>query len=113
MEEVVLSSFVETLNFDPDDVSVDTNCYEAGLTSIDSLRLRDILQTKLAVEDIPFNTILTNPSIEGMSLALQRLTDSNDQEQKIAYNPVVTLGTKGSKQPPGLTILAWERSWSS
>lgn len=99
IEEIVFLSFVEILDLDPDDIGIDSSVFEAGITSIDLLRLKTMLQNKLGVAQIPLILILTNPSAEGMSKALERLARGEDGDHLGEYNPVVALGTKGLKTP--------------
>lgn len=99
MEELVFSTFVEILGFSTDEIGIDSSLYEVGITSVDLLRLKDALEKKLALADIPLITILSNPSAEELSSALEQLKLSTNGEHHSPYNPVVALGTKGSKTP--------------
>lgn len=97
-EEVVLSTFLDVLELDSEDIGVESNMLEAGITSIDLLRMQKELQSKFSIADIPLITLLTNPTIEGMSTAL-------DRSKVLAcalgavYNPVVPMSTKGTRTP--------------
>ena len=97
-EEVVLSTFVDVLELNSEDVGVESNMLEVGITSMDLLRMQKVLQTRFSIAEIPLITLLTNPTIEGMSAALDRSKDLAAGEG-IAYNPVVPMSTKGSKTP--------------
>lgn len=97
MEEVVLASFIDVLDFSAEEIGVGSNLFEVGITSIDLLRLRVVLQNKLDLAEISLITILSNPNAEEMSKALERLKSGNDREYERPYNPVVALGTKGSR----------------
>lgn len=97
-EKVVLSTFLDLLELDSADIGVDSNMLEAGITSIDLLKMQKVLQTKFAIAEIPLITLLTNPTIEGMSTAIDKSRGA--ASGKFAeYTPVVPLGTKGSKTP--------------
>ncbi len=97
-EKVVLSTFLEVLELDSEDIGVDSNMLEAGITSIDLLRMQKILQTKFFIAEIPLITLLTNPTIEGMSAAIDGLKGLASGAA-VPYNPVVPMSTKGSKTP--------------
>ena len=97
-EKVVLSTFLDVLELDTDDIGVDNNMLDAGITSIDLLRMQKVLQAKFAIDEIPLITLLMNPTIEGMSAAIDR-SKGNPSGKVAAYNPVIPLSTKGPKTP--------------
>ena len=97
-EKVVLATFLDILELDSEDIGVESNMLEAGITSIHLLRMQKELQTKFSVADIPLITLLTNPTIESMSAALDRLKAPMSGKGEV-YNPVVPMGYKGSKTP--------------
>lgn len=99
MENIVFSSFVEVLGFTAEEIGINSNLFEVGITSIDLLRLKSVLQKKLALADIPLITILSNPSAEEMARALEQLRPGEGQNHPSPYNPVVALATKGSRTP--------------
>lgn len=77
---------------------VEANMLEAGITSIDLLKMQKELQSKFSIADIPLITLLTNPTIEGMSAALDRSKGLVCGKGAV-YNPVVPMSTKGTKTP--------------
>ena len=97
-EKVVLSTFLDVLELDTDDLGVDSNMLDAGITSIDLLRMQKVLQAKFAIAEIPLITLLVNPTIEGTSVAIDR-SKGTPSGKVAAYNPVIPLSTKGSKTP--------------
>lgn len=97
-EKVVLSIFLDVLELDSENLGVDSNMLEAGITSMDLLRMQKILQSRFAIAEIPLITLLTNPTVEGMSAAIDR-SKGTASGKVTAYNPVIPLGTKGSKTP--------------
>ena len=99
LEDIVFLSFMDVFDFSPEDIGVESSFFEAGVTSIDLLRLKRVLQNKLGVRDIPLIIVLTNPSVQDMAKALERLTSTANQSEVGVYSPVVALGTKGSKLP--------------
>ena len=97
-EEVVLSTFLDVLELDSEDIGVESNMLEAGITSMDLLRMQKELQSKFSIADIPLITLLTNPTIESMSTALDRSKVLACALGAI-YNPVVPMSTKGTRTP--------------
>lgn len=97
-EKIVSSTFLDILELDAEDIGVESNMLEAGITSMDLLRMQKELQTKFSIADIPLITLLTNPTIEGMSAALDRSKVLAGSRGTV-YNPVVPMSTKGAKTP--------------
>jgi len=99
MEELIISSLEEIPNSDVDLFGVNTNLFEAGITSIDLLRLKAALQHKMGVADIPLIKMLTNSTIEDLASALERMNVPNAGYEVPMYDPVVPLNTKGTRSP--------------
>ena len=97
-EKVVLSTFLAVLELDSEDIGVESNMLEAGITSMDLLRMQKVLQTEFSIAEIPLITLLTNPTIEGMSTAIDRLKGVASGKD-LVYSPVVPMGSKGNKTP--------------
>jgi thioesterase domain-containing protein len=65
-----------------------------GVSSIEIIRLKTKIQTALDLKvEIPIITVMTNPTIAALSVAILSL------QRPKAYNPVVTLQSGGSKTP--------------
>lgn len=97
-EKVVLSTFLDVLELDSEEIGLESNMLEAGITSIDLLKMQKVLQTEFAIADLPLIVLLTNPTIEGMSAAIDR-SKGDAFGKGTDYNPVVPLSTKGTKTP--------------
>ena len=97
-EKVVLSTFLDILELDSEEIGVESNMLEAGITSIHLLRMQKVLQTTFGIAEIPLITLLTNPTIEGMSAALDRIKGLSPGSDTV-YNPVVPMSTKGDRTP--------------
>ena len=95
-EKVVLSTFLTVLELDSDDIGVESNMLEAGITSMDLLRMQKVLQTEFSIAEVPLITLLTNPTVEGMSAAIDRLKGVAS-DNGLVYSPVVRMGSKGNK----------------
>jgi thioesterase domain-containing protein len=74
-------------------IGVNATMFEVGLTSVDLLKLKRQIEAPLHLDEIPLITMMKHPSVRDLANALQ---GSNAQT---AYNPVVQLGSQGSKTP--------------
>ena len=97
-EQAIFSIFVDILELDSKVIGVESNMFEAGITSIELLRMQKVLQNRFAIAEIPLITLLTNPTIEGMSAAVDR-SKGPSAIKVVAYDPVVPLSTKGDETP--------------
>jgi aryl carrier-like protein len=64
---------------------VETNIFSVGMTSIDMLRLKQRLQQKLRLEEVPLITMMTNPTVRSFVSVIDGLQGPH------SYNPVVVL----------------------
>ena len=93
-EAKILDLFSKRFNIPAEEVSVTSSLWDVGVSSIDLINFKQRIQDGLGLEEeIPLITILTNPSIRGMSNALVKPTGPQP------YDPVVKLQTNGSKTP--------------
>ncbi|KUJ06386.1 putative non-ribosomal peptide synthase-like protein [Mollisia scopiformis] len=93
-EASILKVFSETFDIPEEDIGINTSLFEMGVSSIEIIRLKTRIESELSLpNEIPIITIMTNPTISALSLALLEL--SNPKE----YNPIVTLQSGGSKTP--------------
>ena len=99
MEAIVKSVFLDVLGLQEGDIFPSTNFYDAGVTSIDLLRLKAALQARLELTDIPLIAILSNPSIETTASSLEKRCKIGESVEAANYEPVVVLNSKGAKTP--------------
>ncbi|MCJ1279112.1 hypothetical protein MMC21_006936 [Puttea exsequens] len=99
MEATVQSVFTEALELDVTTVGLDTNIYDAGVTSIELLRLKTILQTKTELSNIPLTIVSNNACIRGIAAELEKMKQNEFTSFTGTYTPVVILGSKGTKTP--------------
>ena len=93
MERLLLAVFEASLELPAREFGVTTSVFEMGVTSIDLIKLKRRIETRLALEvEIPMVTMMTNPTVRSIAAAL------NDLGPK-QYNPVVTLQSHGIKHP--------------
>jgi acyl-CoA synthetase (AMP-forming)/AMP-acid ligase II/thioesterase domain-containing protein len=128
LETTLQNEFAETMGFpDPSLVGVDTSIFDLGFSSMDVIRLKHRLDTRLGIT-IPNIMFLTHPSVRLLAAALTKMTakprspadsaigisepsspssESQPADLDNSYDPVVTLCPKGSAPPlwlvhPGL-----------
>ena len=77
VERSVLAELGEDLGFPEDQVGVDDNIFDLGMTSLHLIafkkRIRNV-STLTCGNKIPFTTLLSNPSIQGIANALASMT---------------------------------------
>ncbi|KAF2868515.1 hypothetical protein BDV95DRAFT_678929 [Massariosphaeria phaeospora] len=91
-EKEFLQDFEDILGLQLSTIGVDTPIFDMGVTSIDLIRLKRRIDTRLSL-DVPIVTLMNNPTARSMAAALA------DMKNTTAYNPVVTLRHSGSKTP--------------
>ncbi|KAJ5902061.1 hypothetical protein N7495_002589 [Penicillium taxi] len=94
-EKAVQSVFTEVFDTSRDTLSIHTNLFDLGCSSLEIFQMKWLLQNKSDLPDnIPITTIISHPTIERLAAAL----DPNSNSQR-SYDPVVTLRTGGTKTP--------------
>ena len=92
-EQSVLKILCEMFYLSLDEIGIDANIFELGVTSIGLFAFKEHVQEALVVQkEIPLIILLANPTIRGIA-------DAIDNENSKAYNPVVPLQTHGTKTP--------------
>ena len=92
-EEMLLHECLDSFGFSSQDVGVKTNIFDMGVNSMNLLRWKQRLQTKLSIINIPIITIMKNPTIRLLAESLKQLQKSP------VYDPVVVLQSGGSRTP--------------
>ncbi|KAL2795455.1 putative polyketide synthase PksJ [Aspergillus keveii] len=90
-ERVLARLLVERLNIS--EIDVDTCFLATGMTSIDLIQLKTVLQREFEITDLPLSTVITHTTIRSLSSAIQ------EASPELMYNPVITLQPIGSEQP--------------
>ena len=94
IEKSIAKICSDTFNKSLEDIGVNSSLLDFGVSSIDLISFKNILQKKLDIsKEISLISILTNPTIGGIADVIMQL------EKPKEYNPVVTLNTSGSKTP--------------
>jgi acyl-CoA synthetase (AMP-forming)/AMP-acid ligase II len=92
-EQAIMGELETLLGAGEKTIGVNATMFEVGLTSVDLLKLKRQIEARLHLDKIPLITMMKHPSVRDLENALQ---GSNAQT---AYNPVVQLGSQGSKTP--------------
>jgi acyl-CoA synthetase (AMP-forming)/AMP-acid ligase II/thioesterase domain-containing protein len=94
IESAILNCFVTLFNVPVEEVGLNTSLFDWGVSSIEIIKLKTLIQRELKLEDeIPVITVMTNPTIKGLAEAVKKLQEPH------TYNPIVTLQAGGSKTP--------------
>ncbi|MCJ1311795.1 hypothetical protein MMC25_005468 [Agyrium rufum] len=78
---------------DSQELGVNDNIFDLGVTSIDLIRMKQRLQKRLGVIEIPIINILTHPTVRSLAATL------NGQGKPRTYDPVIVLQSHGTKAP--------------
>jgi len=81
--------------FDADEVSATANFFDLGGTSLDILRMRNILAKRFDLPDLEIITVLTVPTVRQMA---RYVTEIRQRPEK-AYDPIVTMQESGPGTP--------------
>ncbi|GKZ29645.1 putative NRPS-like protein biosynthetic cluster [Aspergillus brasiliensis] len=90
-EQAIVEELTGLLSLHQEDIGVDTNLFELGLTSLTLIRLQHGLRTRLSLDEpIPLATMMAHNTVRGLSQAC---------EQQHQYIPAVKLQPSGNKTP--------------
>lgn len=93
-EASIMKVFSETFDIPEEDIGINTSLFEMGVNSIEIIRLKIRIESELSLpNEIPIITMMTNPTISALALALLELSKPKE------YNPIVTLQSGGTKTP--------------
>jgi acyl-CoA synthetase (AMP-forming)/AMP-acid ligase II/thioesterase domain-containing protein len=111
-ESLLIEDFVDALGVSPDIVGLDTRIFDLGCTSMDMMRLKRRIDTRLGVI-VPIIMLMKNPTPRALAADLglntQIQTSQNGSESQTMqpaaaistteYEPVVTFWASGTKAP--------------
>ncbi|KAI1151962.1 acyl-protein synthetase [Nemania diffusa] len=92
-EKIIIDEISVCLGMSSSDVDAETNIFELGITSMDLIRLKNSLKSRLGVE-VPVTTLVKYTSARALAAVLY-----NSLSPVTAYDPVVVLQSKGTKTP--------------
>ncbi|MBZ4018959.1 non-ribosomal peptide synthetase [Streptomyces purpurogeneiscleroticus] len=94
-EQALAEIYAELFDLAPGTVSATASFFDLGGTSLDILRMKRLLGSRLGAVDLPVLAILTAPSVRELA---KRLT-ARENAGPAAYDPIVPLQTSGEKTP--------------
>ncbi|KAJ5263652.1 Thioesterase [Penicillium angulare] len=96
-EEKLVTLFQEALGVDVE-MDVDMPILDTGISSVELMRLKRVVELSFNIEELPMIIILTNTTIRSLAEAIHKLQGSQNVGE---YKPVVTLqpNGEGSKVP--------------
>jgi acyl-CoA synthetase (AMP-forming)/AMP-acid ligase II/thioesterase domain-containing protein len=106
-ELLLIEDFVDALDVSPNDVNLDTRIFDLGCTSMDMMRLKRRIDTRLCVT-VPIIVLMKSPTPRALATALglnvrMQPSDAGPESQAmpsaIDYSPVVTFWSSGTKTP--------------
>ncbi|RYP52145.1 hypothetical protein DL768_002695 [Monosporascus sp. mg162] len=119
LQRQLLEDFANLLGVQPEALGIDVPVFELGFTSMDLIRLKQRIRTRLGVT-VPVITLMKNPSVASLASALTEMLKQGDcplplrsefpiapadpclrgpQNSASEFNPVVCLRASGSKTP--------------
>lgn len=98
-ETLLIDDFAKTINIEPDTLGPETPFFDLGFTSMDLIRLKQRIDTRLGAP-VPVITIMRNCTPRLLAAALQASQGQLGRpEQTVVYDPVVVLKSSGTKTP--------------
>nr|UVV38562.1 polyporic acid synthetase CorA [Terana caerulea] len=102
IEEQVFGTVAEMLDFDITKLTRMSSIFDIGVTSMHLIRLKHLLQERLAIVDIPTIDMLRYPELGQLSDHLAKLASAAatpGATGNAAYSPLVCMNPHGSKPP--------------
>ncbi|KAK7709061.1 putative secondary metabolism biosynthetic enzyme [Diaporthe eres] len=102
-EAVLIDDFAKTLCISIDEIGPNTRVFELGFTSMDLIRLKRRIDTRLGIT-LPVIILMTNPTARLLAAALQTqpcfgTVPKQSEQAMVTYDPVVTLKSSGTETP--------------
>ncbi|KAF5359112.1 hypothetical protein D9756_003159 [Leucocoprinus leucothites] len=97
-EEAILESISALFNIPSSTLRRDMSLFDLGASSMHLMQLKQILQERLGIADIPTIEMLRRPEINQLASFLDTIIVSGGRSD-IAYDPLVLLNPHGSKPP--------------
>ena len=94
-EIAVASIFGRLFRLDPHQISATANFFDLGGTSLELVKLKQEIEGRFGVEQMPLVTILQNPTVQALAARMTPGARSHASD----YDPVVPLQLTGEKTP--------------
>ena len=92
-EARLLQVFIDTLNIPGDAFGRHSTLFDLGVTSVDLIRLQKQVTVVFGIDDLPFTTMISNPTVSSLAPFL------DNGNTKSAYHPAAKLQSQGNKPP--------------
>ncbi|KAM0151517.1 hypothetical protein ACHAQE_005817 [Botrytis cinerea] len=92
-ERIIQEIFCEDLDLHPQEFGVNTHVFEIGITSIHLIRLKQKLQSRFSIPEIPIRMMMQNSTVRELATALENLGKPRN------YEPIISLQNNGQKAP--------------
>jgi acyl-CoA synthetase (AMP-forming)/AMP-acid ligase II/thioesterase domain-containing protein/acyl carrier protein len=98
-EQALIGDISETINVSPNEIPLDTVFYRMGFTSMDLIRLKNRISTRMNME-VPIILLMKNLTVQALATALEACKpQASSVATSAEYDPVVTLNSEGDKVP--------------
>ncbi|KAJ5267453.1 Acetyl-CoA synthetase-like protein [Penicillium angulare] len=97
IEKTLMRLLLTTLGLEDIQISIDTPTLDAGMSSVDLIRLKVACEREFGIPEIPMITVMTNITIQSLGVAIKKLLQS--ESGPVQYDPVVTLQYAGAQAP--------------
>lgn len=97
-EGIIFQSISELFDIPSATLKRDLNLFDLGASSMHLMQLKQILQERLGIPDIPTIEMLRRPEINQLASFIDAIVVAGGRDE-IPYDPLVTLNPNGSKPP--------------
>ncbi|KAI1377950.1 acetyl-CoA synthetase-like protein [Hypoxylon crocopeplum] len=106
-EELLQADFAETKGLDLGSIGVDIPIFELGFTSLDLIRLKQRISSRLGIT-VTMLTLIKNPTVRTLAIAMGQdkldpgassVAMNSGEVSSLNYDPVVVLQSGGTKTP--------------
>ncbi|WP_405439515.1 non-ribosomal peptide synthetase [Streptomyces avidinii] len=95
VEETLTALYAELFEVAPDRISATASFFDLGGTSLDILRLGNLVAQRFPGADLPILALLTSPSVRALAARIE----AGRSAEPTPYDPVVALQTSGDGTP--------------
>jgi acyl carrier protein len=102
IDEVICEGVALVFDLDPTTLELDQNLFDIGASSMHLIQLKQFLQDRFHIQDIPTIEMLKRPVISELSSYIQETRDpihGTSVGDNSSYNPLVCFNNRGTKPP--------------
>ncbi|MFI8240961.1 AMP-binding protein [Streptomyces sp. NPDC085866] len=94
-ERLLAELYAELFETDPESISATAGFFDLGGTSLDTLRLKNLVEQRLPGTELPLISLFTAPTVRDLAARIEGTRDAGQS----GYDPVVPLQTSGTGTP--------------